>query len=278
MDSCANGHCDRRRRHHRPVARPQSAQARNAPAAFSSAPRKSGSSASASRCCPMRCGNSRRSASRTSSSAPASPIRESCFFNRFGQLIYREDRGRLRRLPVSRGEHPSRPPAHDPAAGGDRPPRRRRASSLDRECVAVEQDEAGVTLRLRETTSGATLDGVRADVGDRLRRRQLRAAQAILSGRRGRLRRHQHLARHHPPQAVPHRPLLHPHRLDPDRQDGDLSDHRQRRWRRQPADQLDGGDQAGHLREERLEPARQPRRFLRPLSGLAFPLARRRRT
>ena len=33
---------------------------------------------------------------------------ESCFFNRFGQLIYREPRGKARRLPVPGGRHPSR--------------------------------------------------------------------------------------------------------------------------------------------------------------------------
>jgi 5-methylphenazine-1-carboxylate 1-monooxygenase len=91
------------------------------------------------------------------------PIRESCFFNRFGQLIYREDRGRHAGYPfpevsIHRGRlHMILLRAAIDRLGAE-------AVVLDRDCVAVEQDEAGVTLRLRETTSGAARDGVRADV------------------------------------------------------------------------------------------------------------------
>jgi 2-polyprenyl-6-methoxyphenol hydroxylase-like FAD-dependent oxidoreductase len=91
------------------------------------------------------------------------PIRESCFFNRFGQLIYREDRGRHAGYPfpevsIHRGRlHMILLRAAIDRLGAD-------AIILNRDCVAIEQDDAGVTLRLRETTSGAALDGVRAEV------------------------------------------------------------------------------------------------------------------
>jgi 2-polyprenyl-6-methoxyphenol hydroxylase-like FAD-dependent oxidoreductase len=91
------------------------------------------------------------------------PIRESCFFNRFGQLIYREDRGRFAGYPhpevsIHRGRlHLILLRAVAARVGAD-------AVVTDRECVAVEQDEAGATLRFRQTTSGRALDPVRADV------------------------------------------------------------------------------------------------------------------
>ncbi len=91
------------------------------------------------------------------------PIRESCFFNRFGQLIYREDRGRHAGYPfpevsIHRGRlHMILLRAAIDRLGAE-------AIVLNRDCVAVEQDDAGVTLRLRETTSGTALDGVRADI------------------------------------------------------------------------------------------------------------------
>jgi 5-methylphenazine-1-carboxylate 1-monooxygenase len=89
-------------------------------------------------------------------------IRESCFFNRFGQLIYREDRGRHAGYPypevsIHRGRlHLILLRAAVARLGG--------AVVTDRECVGVEQDEAGVTLRFRETTSDRMLDPVRAGV------------------------------------------------------------------------------------------------------------------
>jgi 2-polyprenyl-6-methoxyphenol hydroxylase-like FAD-dependent oxidoreductase len=90
-------------------------------------------------------------------------IRESCFFNRFGQLIYREDRGRHAGYPypevsIHRGRlHLILLRAAVARLGAG-------AVVTDRECVGVEQDEAGVTLRFRETTSGRMLDPVRAGV------------------------------------------------------------------------------------------------------------------
>ena len=91
------------------------------------------------------------------------PIRESCFFNRFGQLIYREDRGRYAGYPypevsIHRGRlhmvlfHAA---VARLGTGG---------IVTDRECVAIEQDDAGVTLRFRETTTGRMLEPVRTAV------------------------------------------------------------------------------------------------------------------
>jgi 2-polyprenyl-6-methoxyphenol hydroxylase-like FAD-dependent oxidoreductase len=91
------------------------------------------------------------------------PIRESCFFNRFGQLIYREDRGRYAGYPhpevsIHRGRlHLILLRAAIDRLGAE-------AIAIDRECMAVEQDDAGATLRLRETTSGRTLEPVGAGI------------------------------------------------------------------------------------------------------------------
>ena len=90
-------------------------------------------------------------------------VRESCFFNRFGQLIYREDRGRHAGYPhpeisIHRGRlHLILLRAALARLGPG-------AVVTDRECVAVEQDDAGVTLAFRETSSGHALEPVRAGV------------------------------------------------------------------------------------------------------------------
>src|SRR5271155_4016536 len=90
-------------------------------------------------------------------------IRESCFFNRFGQLIYREDRGRFAGYPhpevsIHRGRlHLILLQAAVARLGAG-------AVITDRECIGAAQDEAGVTLRLRETTSGRVLEPVGAGV------------------------------------------------------------------------------------------------------------------
>jgi 5-methylphenazine-1-carboxylate 1-monooxygenase len=90
-------------------------------------------------------------------------VRESCFFNRFGQLIYREDRGRFAGYPhpevsIHRGRlHLILLRAALARLGAG-------AVVTDRECFAVTQDEAGVTLSFRETTSGRVLEPVHAGV------------------------------------------------------------------------------------------------------------------
>ncbi len=86
---------------------------------------------------------------------------ESCFFNRFGQLIYREQRGKYAgyqypEVGIHRGKlHLILLQAAHERLGPD-------CILTNHECVGLEQDEAGVTLRLRETSSGNDLPPVRA--------------------------------------------------------------------------------------------------------------------
>jgi 5-methylphenazine-1-carboxylate 1-monooxygenase len=87
--------------------------------------------------------------------------RESCFFNRFGQLIYREERGRfagyaLPEIGIHRGRmHRILYEAACARLGGER-------IVTDRNCVGVEQDDDGVTLAFAEMSSGRRLAPVRA--------------------------------------------------------------------------------------------------------------------
>jgi 5-methylphenazine-1-carboxylate 1-monooxygenase len=87
---------------------------------------------------------------------------ESVFFNRFGQFIYREPRGRhagyaFPEIGIHRGKlHRVLYEAVRERLGASR-------IHLDHRCVAVEQDAAGATLRF-VSSSGAVLPGVRADV------------------------------------------------------------------------------------------------------------------
>jgi 2-polyprenyl-6-methoxyphenol hydroxylase-like FAD-dependent oxidoreductase len=86
---------------------------------------------------------------------------ESCFFNRFGQLIYKEPRGKLAgyqypEIGIHRGKlHRILFEAARGRVGADR-------VHTDRELVSLEQDERGVSLIFRETSSGRTLEPVRA--------------------------------------------------------------------------------------------------------------------
>jgi 5-methylphenazine-1-carboxylate 1-monooxygenase len=83
--------------------------------------------------------------------------RESCFFNRFGQLIYKEARGKFAgyqypEVGIHRGTlHLILAQAARAKLGDD-------AIALDHDCIGVEQDEAGATLRFNKRAS------VRADV------------------------------------------------------------------------------------------------------------------
>ncbi len=83
--------------------------------------------------------------------------RESCFFNRFGQLIYKEPRGKFAgykqpEVGIHRGKlHMILYEAARKTLGTD-------AIALDHECTGVDQDETGATVRFRGR------DGVRADV------------------------------------------------------------------------------------------------------------------
>ena len=88
---------------------------------------------------------------------------ESVFFNRHGQLIYREPRGRragyeFPELGIHRGKlHRVLFDAARERLGADR-------IVTDRTCVGVEQDEHGVAVRFRETSTGSDVAAVRGDV------------------------------------------------------------------------------------------------------------------
>ncbi|HEX6440564.1 MAG TPA: flavin-dependent oxidoreductase [Stellaceae bacterium] len=89
--------------------------------------------------------------------------RESCFFNRFGQLIYTEPRGRLAgyavpELGMHRGRlHRILYDAAQQRLGAER-------ILTDRRCTGLEQDENGVTLHFRQTSTGASVPPVKADI------------------------------------------------------------------------------------------------------------------
>jgi 2-polyprenyl-6-methoxyphenol hydroxylase-like FAD-dependent oxidoreductase len=88
---------------------------------------------------------------------------ESVFFNRHGQLIYREPRGRYAgyeypELGIHRGKlHRVLLDAAIERLGAER-------IVNDRQCVAVDQDASGVGVRFRETSSGRELPPVRGDI------------------------------------------------------------------------------------------------------------------
>ncbi len=89
--------------------------------------------------------------------------RECCFFNRFGQLIYREDRGKFAGYPfpevgIHRGQlHVILYEAVQKRLGPD-------AVLTDCECVSIEQDDSGAIVHLKQTTTGKSRDSARADV------------------------------------------------------------------------------------------------------------------
>jgi 2-polyprenyl-6-methoxyphenol hydroxylase-like FAD-dependent oxidoreductase len=89
--------------------------------------------------------------------------RKSCFFNRFGQLIYREDRGKFAgyqypEVGIHRGKlHVILYNAVKTNLGAD-------AVVTDCEATAVEQDDAGATVHFKRNSTGEKRDSVRADV------------------------------------------------------------------------------------------------------------------
>jgi 2-polyprenyl-6-methoxyphenol hydroxylase-like FAD-dependent oxidoreductase len=88
---------------------------------------------------------------------------ESCFFNRFGQLIYKEPRGKAAgyQLPEV-GIHRGR--LHLALYGAVQERISKDCVVTNHLCTGVEQDETGARLMFRETTSGQTLPPVAADV------------------------------------------------------------------------------------------------------------------
>jgi 2-polyprenyl-6-methoxyphenol hydroxylase-like FAD-dependent oxidoreductase len=88
---------------------------------------------------------------------------QSAFFNRFGQLIYKEPRGRYAGYPYPEaGIHRGR--LHSILYQAARERLGAENILTDRRCTGVEQDEGGVTLAFQETSSGAALAPVRADI------------------------------------------------------------------------------------------------------------------
>ena len=89
--------------------------------------------------------------------------RESAFFNRHGQLIYKEPRGlfagyEVPELGIHRGSlHKVLYDAAVEAIGADR-------VLTNHHCTGVDQDDRGVTIGFRETSTGKTLSSVRADI------------------------------------------------------------------------------------------------------------------
>lgn len=87
----------------------------------------------------------------------------SAFFNRFGQLIYKEPRGRFAGYPVPEiGIHRGRLHTilHEAAVeqlGSDH-------VVLNRRCNGLDQDANGVTLHFQETTTGQAAEAVRAGI------------------------------------------------------------------------------------------------------------------
>src|SRR5437868_2242609 len=88
---------------------------------------------------------------------------ESCFFNRFGQLIYKEPRGKAAgyqypEVGIHRGTlHLALYRAVQERIGAD-------CVVTDRLCVGVEQDERGARLAFKETSTGRALPPVDATI------------------------------------------------------------------------------------------------------------------
>ncbi len=89
--------------------------------------------------------------------------RESCFFNRFGQLIYKEPRGKFAGLEypeigIHRGRlHLVLFEAAKATIGAER-------INCDRHCLSVEQSGDQVLVHLKQTSSGEALPPVKADI------------------------------------------------------------------------------------------------------------------
>jgi 5-methylphenazine-1-carboxylate 1-monooxygenase len=131
---------------------------------------------------------------------------ESCFFNRFGQLIYKEPRGKFAgyqypEVGIHRGKlhrilfEAARPHRRRPRADRSRM-RRHRAGRSGRD-GQFSGDFVGRRLSAGPRKRVIACDGINSVI-----------RKHFLSRRRGGLRRHQHLARRHPAQADPDRQEL----------------------------------------------------------------------
>jgi 5-methylphenazine-1-carboxylate 1-monooxygenase len=89
--------------------------------------------------------------------------RESCFFNRFGQLIYKEPRGRFAGYQIPEiGMHRGR--LHRVLYQAVRERLGPERIVTDHRCAGLQQDESGVTVDFRRTSDGAALPPVRAAI------------------------------------------------------------------------------------------------------------------
>lgn len=89
--------------------------------------------------------------------------RESCFFNRFGQLIYKEPRGKYAGYDVPEiGIHRGR--LHVILAQAVRDRLGADAVHTNHECTGVTQDDDGAAVHFKEGSTGRPLDSVRAEV------------------------------------------------------------------------------------------------------------------
>jgi 2-polyprenyl-6-methoxyphenol hydroxylase-like FAD-dependent oxidoreductase len=89
--------------------------------------------------------------------------RESRFYNRFGQLIYKEPRGKFAGYQYPEvGIHRGR--LHLILYEAARQRLGREAILTDHECIGVEQDQRGATVHFKQSTTGARLESARADV------------------------------------------------------------------------------------------------------------------
>src|SRR5439155_2363019 len=95
--------------------------------------------------------------------AAAIENKESCFFNRFGQLIYREPRGKYAGYPYPEfGIHRGR--LHLVLYDAARATLGAAKITTSHRCVGLEQDNRGVSIHFQEATTGKALDPVRADI------------------------------------------------------------------------------------------------------------------
>ena len=89
--------------------------------------------------------------------------REAAFFNRFGQSIYKEPRGRFAgysqpEVGIHRGRlHTNLYRSARERLGADK-------IATNHRCIGLEQDETGITLLLQDTKTGAPLPAARADI------------------------------------------------------------------------------------------------------------------
>jgi len=89
--------------------------------------------------------------------------RDCRFFNRFGQLIYREDRGKFAGYPFPEvGIHRGR--LHVILYEAVQKRLGEAAVVTDCECIGLDQDDAGATVHFKQTTTGNPRGSVRADV------------------------------------------------------------------------------------------------------------------